>query len=32
MKTSCNISYEDVSAPANRAHDYVNFRNDIERT
>ena len=32
MKIVHNVLYEDVSAPANRAHEYVNFRNNIERS
>ena len=31
MKIVCNVSYEDVSAPANRVPDYVNVRNNIDR-
>ena len=31
MKIVRNVSYEDVTAPADRAPDYINVRNNIER-
>ena len=31
MKIVRNVSYEDVTTPPNRAHDYVNVRNNNDR-